>query len=275
MTQRIATGLTIMLLTGCSLTGGLARQLSDSMLNHPDPATVAAASPAFLLMIDALIASDDRNVELLRTGARLYGAFAGTLETEPERRRVLAQRSWDYAKRALCEPEAQLCGQLDQPFDSFSAFVARASDANSLYGLGVSWAGRIQADPGNWRLVADLPKVEALMLRSLELDPALDAGGPHAYLGVLNSLRPPALGGRPEVGRAHFEQALALSGGHNLMFKVLFARHYARLVFDQALHDQLIAEVMQADPEADQLTLINRLAQQEAAKLAADSATYF
>ena len=67
-------------------------------------------------------------------------------------------------------------------------------------------------------------------------DPA-DAGTVNTYLGILNTLRPPALGGNPEKGRLYFEKALELTGGRDLSVLVEYARGYARLVYDRELHD--------------------------------------
>src|SRR5690606_35804388 len=106
-------------------------------------------------------------------------------------------------------------------------------------------------------------------------DPALDHGTPLVYLGVLHSLRPAAVGGDPERGRAYFEQAAALSGGRNLMARTMQAEFYARLVFDQELHDRLLREVLAADPRAPGLTLGNTLAQERARGLLASGAQYF
>src|SRR5690606_37566919 len=95
------------------------------------------------------------------------------------------------------------------------------------------------------------------------------------YLGVLHSLRPAAVGGTPEQGRAAFERAIELSGGRNLMAKTLYAERYARLLFDRALHDRLVAEVLAADPQAEGYTLANTLAQQRARKLEESADEFF
>jgi hypothetical protein len=59
------------------------------------------------------------------------------------------------------------------------------------------------------------------------------------------------------------------------MAKVLLAQNYARLVFDWELHDRLCREVIDADPVAPGLTLINTVAQEEAKKLLDSSEDYF
>ena len=59
------------------------------------------------------------------------------------------------------------------------------------------------------------------------------------------------------------------------MAKVLFAEKYARLVFDRQLHDALLTEVMIADPYGEALTLINLVAQDQAAALLKSADEYF
>ena len=44
--------------------------------------------------------------------------------------------------------------------------------------------------------------------------------------------------------RQCFERAIEISEGKTLMAKVIYARQYARLVFDQELHDRLLQEVL-------------------------------
>jgi hypothetical protein len=56
---------------------------------------------------------------------------------------------------------------------------------------------------------------------------------------------------------------------------VLFARHYARLVFDRELHDRLLGEVLDAEPRVPGLTLSNVLAREQARELLAGAEDYF
>jgi hypothetical protein len=98
---------------------------------------------------------------------------------------------------------------------------------------------------------------------------------PLVYLGALNSLIPPSLGGKPEVAKEYFEQAIEVSEGKNLIAKVMYAEKYARLMFEQELHDQLLNEVLVAPSKAHGLTLQNEFAKKEAQRLLSDSADYF
>ena len=113
------------------------------------------------------------------------------------------------------------------------------------------------------------------MQRTLELDETFEQGAVHTWLGILKSLRPPALGGEPEIAQAHFERALELSEGRDLSVKVEYARRFARLMYEQDLHDRLLREVLAAPTEQDGYTLFNVLAQQDAQALLASSEEYF
>jgi len=123
--------------------------------------------------------------------------------------------------------------------------------------------------------VADMPRVEVLMQRVVELDETYQNGAAHLYLGGLATVLPPALGGRSEVGKTHFERAIALSEGHNLLAKVLYAKNYARGVFDRELHDRLLNEVLAADPSYKGWTLSNVMARREAEALLQSADEYF
>ena len=254
-----------------------ANNLTDAILDQDDPATVRDGVPAYLLLIDGMIGGDPQNSEALLAGAKLYGAYAGGFVDEPERTQRLANRAFDYAKRALCLREKELCAALEGPFDAFAAALEKSDrgDVATIYGFGAAWAGKIQVNSGDWNAIADLPKLEALLLLVASLDPHYDNGGAYLYLGVVNSIRPASLGGKPEVGKGYFDKALEFSGGKNQVVRVLYAQFYARLVFDQALHDRLLNEVLAADPVAPRLTLINLLAQRKAKALLASGKDYF
>jgi hypothetical protein len=261
-------------LAGCvSLaTDRLANNLSQAMLNQTDPEIVRSGAPAYLLLLDSMIAQNPHDQALLYAGARLYSAYAGGLVTDPQRQQRLTDKALEYARRGLCPETPEFCSTLGEPFETFAMALAEVDEdeIEGIYLYATSWAGWIQAHSESWSAVADLPKAEAMLQWVTTRDPSHDNGRAQLYLGVIGSQVPPALGGKPEVGRQHFEAAITFSHGRDLMAKVEYARHYARLVFDQPLHDRLLNEVLKADPVASGLTLSNIMAQQQAAKLLRD-----
>ena len=162
-------------------------------------------------------------------------------------------------------------------FDALAQLLPQfgRDDLPLLYGYASAWAGWIQVRSGDWKAIAELPKVKLAIERVAALDPGYDKGGAQLYLGVLESLLPAVAGGQPEKARKHFEQALMLSNNHNLMAKVLYAERYARAQFDRELHDRLLREVLAANPRVSGFTLSNVMAQERARQLLASGEQYF
>jgi hypothetical protein len=258
-------------------TTSMAENISAAVLDQEDTSIVRDGGPAYLIAIDGLIQGDPESTTLLLAGSRLYAAYASAFVTDPKRLDYLTSRARNYGERAICVQRVSLCEPGQLPFDAFVAAVAdtvRAYDA-AIYGLASAWATWVQAHSSDWNAIADIPRVQALMERVVALDSGYESGTAHLYLGVLYTLRPESMGGRPELGREHFEAAIDLSDGRNLSAKVLFARQYARLVFDRPLHDRLLNDVVASDPSAKGFTLGNVLAQEQASALLAEADEYF
>ncbi len=278
----VSAGVLLVLFTvsGCgslisSAASDIVSGMSRAMRNNDDLKTVEQGTPACLLMIDGFLESSPDNESLLISGANLYSSYTMFVD-DSDRRRRLARKGLQYGLRAVCVKNRAACGLRDRPFDEFAETISNISisDAPAYYALGASWAAWIAEEQGNWDAVAEISRVEAVMEKIVELDDLSMHGGAHMYLGVINSLLPAALGGRPEEGRGHFEKAAALSKD-NLMVKVLFAKHYARTMFDRELHDRLLKAVIEADPNTPGLVTNNLMAQQKARELLSSADDYF
>jgi hypothetical protein len=260
-----------------SVTNGMASSLTSAMLNHNDIDTVKTALPAYLLMIDGFVRDDPENIDLLLTRAKLYGAYVGAFVKEKPRIKRLSQTAFDSATQAACLHRDDSCTLRNQPFDEFKQVLAKLTkdDVAVFYVLGTSWASWLQANSNDWNAIAELPRITAIMQRLIELDEEYQYGGAHLYLGIIETLIPPALGGKPDIAQAHFKRAIELSQGKNLYVKVVYAQRYARLLFDRELHDQLLNEVLKADPVTEDFTLMNLMAQTQAKQLLDSADDYF
>jgi tetratricopeptide (TPR) repeat protein len=256
---------------------GLADNLTVAMMNQDDPDIVRDGAPAYLLMLDSFVEGSPDNAAVLAAAAELYSAYGVVFVDEPLRAQRLTARAQSYGQRAICAAAEELCGSWELPYESFveALKTVRPKQAGMLFTYGLSWIAYIQAHGDDYTALAQLPQTEAILERVQQLDPAYRAATVEHYLGVLNTIRPPALGGNFEAGLAHFERALDLSGGHDLSVKVDFARYYARTLYERELHDRLLQEVMAADPVQRGYTLFNTLAQESAAELLASADDYF
>jgi len=267
-------------LSGCAsvvsnMTNQMAEDLSAAILNSNDINTVRQGIPAYLLLIDSFLLKDPENQSLLLAAAQLNGAF--TYFVDEDQGQLLAEKALAYAGRAACVSREGLCNPGKLAFSEYEAAITTltADDVAVFYSLGVAWTTWIQLNSGDWNAIAQLAKVRLLMEKIIDLDETFDNGGPHLYMGGLETVLPAAMGGRPDIGRDHFERSLAISKGQFLMAKVVYAEQYARLIFDQALHDRLLNEVLEANPVAGEMTLINTLAQEKARWLLEDGKEYF
>ena len=147
--------------------------------------------------------------------------------------------------------------------------------ADVVFSHGLASLAYIRTHSSDYTAIAMLPYSQALLERYLEINDGSDDAAIHTYLGILNTLLPPSLGGEPEKGRAHFERAIELSNGRNLGAKVEFAEGYARLLYERELHDSLLIGVIEADPNEPGNTLLNVLAQRRAEELLESADDYF
>lgn len=278
----VLVGIFIVGLQGCSsfisgATKNLANQLQATISNHDDPELVKQAVPAYMLMLDSFLRSDSENVDLLIAASGLYTAYSSVFVEEPDRQKRLADRGFDYAQQAVCVYDEDFCGLKQQPYDDYQRLLAELEDDDVpvMFSYGSAWGNWLKANSSDFNAIADLPKVTRLMEKLVQLEPGYQQGGGHLYLGIIHTLTPPAVGGKPDVAKQHFEQALTYSAGKNLMVKVTFAQQYARMMFDQDLHDRLLNEVIAADPVVPDLTLTNRLAVEQAKRLLRSGVDYF
>jgi hypothetical protein len=269
-------------LSGCaSLVSGLAsdfaEDLSAAVRNQDDPQTAKAAIPSYMVLVDSRIERNPDDPKLLAAAANLYASYGAVFAEEPARAARLTARARRYGLRAMCLRYDDACDWRSDNYEEFAESLEGVGtrDAEFLYTYGVATLAYLRAHSDDWDTLAELPQVEALFERYLEI--AGDEASPstHTYMGILLTLRPPALGGKPEEARSHFEKAIAMSDGRDLSAKVEYARGYAKLLYERELHDRLLEEVLEADPYADGLTLSNVLAQQDARVLLAEADAYF
>ena len=266
--------------SGCivsAVSGVAAATLSAVLLNQDAPAIVGAGLPAYLLIVDGLIIDNPENSGLLAAGAQLFALYGSRFANDENHGAILTAKARRYGERAICIDYPPSCDWSNLEYDLFVTEIGNIDEerVELLYAYAVSWLSHLDATSSDWSAVGELPWVHAAMGRLLELDETYDIGGVHVYLGILNSLRPPAFGGRPDIAREHFERAIEMSNGKDLSAKVEFARRYCRMMFDQELHDRLLREVILAPAEVPGRTLLNVLAKRDAEALLASSADYF
>ncbi|MBT8421848.1 MAG: hypothetical protein HKN56_01250 [Gammaproteobacteria bacterium] len=271
-----------LLVSGCGavisrVSADLADNLSTAILNQNDPELVREALPSYLLLLDSLNGPDSENAATLSAAAQLYAAYGAALVSDYDRAKILTTQARDYGVRALCASEEDTCGIDTLPYSDYETVIAGLGSDNrdALYSYSLSTLAWIRAHSDDFKALAALPKVELALKRVMALQPGKLAPSTSMYLGILNTLRPASLGGRPEEGRDWFLRGIELSDGKDLGIKVEYARSYARLIYDRDLHDRLLNEVLAADVQQPGLTLFNQLARIQAQELLDSADNYF
>ena len=254
----------------------LMREVASAVNRQADIVLVRQGVPAYLMLIDGLIQKYPENPDLLLAGAQAYGSYASLLE-EKERAGALYARSKLYALRTLdLKPEFK--GFQSATLDEFQGNLTRTekNDVPLLFGTGAAWGAWIANADDSVEAMAELPWVEALMERVLQLDPGYYYGGAHLFKAILLSARPEQFGGNLKKAQEHFQEARRIGQGKFLMTDVYYAQYYARQRLDRNLFEQTLKKVLETPPDQESdLTLLNTLARQKAEKLLEQTDEFF
>ena len=208
----------------------------DVFARDDDPELVRDAVPFALKAMESLLASSPDHKGLLTALCKGFTQYAVAFVRQDaeeagdpvvrragmERTRRLLLRAREYGMRGLSVGrEGFPAGLSTDP----SAAAARidAEDVPLLYWTGAAWGLAVSASPDDPSLLADLPRIEALMRRALALDERYDAGAIHEFFVAFEGGRPEAMGGSVERARHHMERAMALSAGKKVSPLVTFA----------------------------------------------------
>lgn len=248
----------------------LFQELALSVNRQSDLVLVRQGIPSYLLLIDGMVQANPSNQDLLLAGAQAYASYASLLgENDSSRAAQLIQRAKIQALKAL-ELTPLFKESVDKSIDLFQDKIAKTEKTQVplLFSVGSIWGTWIAQGPEPVEAMADLPKVEALMDRVLQLDPGYYYGGPHLFKAIILSARPVQYGGDLQKAEFHFKKAIDFSQGHFLMTKVYYAQYYAKQRLDRDLFIKILNQVLATpvDIEPD-LTLINTLAQEKAKTL--------
>lgn len=256
----------------------LFRDVALSASRQSDVVLVRQGIPSYLMLIDGMLQSYPENRDLLLAGAQAYASYASVLEEdEGHRAAYISERAKQYALKAL-ELTPPFQGVLGKPLEVFQERLEQTEKKHvpTLFWVGNIWAGWIAADSEGPAAMADLPWVEALMDRALQLDSGFYYGGSHLFKAILLSARPEQFGGNLKKAQEHFKKAMDYGQGKFLMTDVYYAEYYARQSLNRDLFVSTLKRVLETSPqiEAD-LTLSNTLAQRKAKKLLARVDEFF
>ena len=274
-------GITLMILaaaTGCSTQQIAARMAFplvqgqyQSLNEEADTVLAEQAIPANLKMLEGMLKSDESNTSVLHNLAEGFCGFAfGFVEDQdPKRAANLYLRGKNYALKSL--PAPLNSGELaTSGLEDYKTALQGIDSAHlpGLFWLAQCWAGWLMLSLDNPSAFVDIPRIEILLLRTVELDESYHYAGPHLLLGSFYGSRTKVLGGNPEKSLSHFERNLKLTGNKYLLSQILFAKTYAVQAQDRKLFERLLNEVLRTPSEVlPEQRLANETAKIKAKKL--------
>lgn len=233
-----------------------------------------------LKLLEGLLETTPQNPELLLVTSSSFAQYAfGFIEwqidktnfennfIEKERQTTRAvnfyNRAKQYALKLILKSHKNFAKVLEQDLNQFSSELQHFdhSDTPALFWMAYSWGSIINLEQNKPEHISDLPKVELMMRRVLQLNENFYFDGPHLFLGAYYGSRPKMLGGDPERSREHFSKAIQHSDGKYLMAKFLLAKYYALPTQNRQLFENTLKEILSApsDPFPRQ-ALANQIA---------------
>jgi len=235
------------------------------------------AMPASLVQLDGFIEISPDNPDLLLRAAEANAGYAFAFVKDKNRKRMFFQKARDYSLRALKQNDTfreASDKSLDEFIGSLKSF--EKEDVPALFfasSTWIQWIGLSLSDP---EALMDLPKVEAMMERVLELDDTFMYGSIHAGFGAYYAARSVTLGGKPVKAKYHFDKEFEISESKYLVFYLLYARYYAVQIQDRTLFVETLNKVISAPPNLlPEKNLANEIARRKAKELLAEADEYF
>jgi predicted anti-sigma-YlaC factor YlaD len=280
-------GLALGLGAGCSVRKLAVNKLGDALAgggttfaSDDDPELVKAAVPFSLKLMESLLAESPKHKGLLFATASGFTQFAyafvqqeaDEIESENlaqatamrERARRLYLRARNYGLRGLDASHAGFSAKLHlNPRDAVR--VARQADVSLLYWTAASWAAAISLSKDDPALIGEIPQMEALMDRALELHEGFDAGAIHTFLITYEMARQGLSGDPAARSRRHFERAMELAHGTQAGPLVSFAEAVCVQKQDLKQFDDLLKRALVINPDAHpECRLVNLVMQRRA-----------
>jgi len=283
---------------GCSLRRYALNQAADALAksgaafaSDDDPDLIKAAVPFSLKLMESLLAENPRHPGLLASAARGFTQYAYAFvqedadETEPRdlaaaealraRARRLYQRAQGYGLRGL-EVKHPGFGKALLADPKATVRTATKADVPLLYWTAAAWASTISLSKDNPEIVGQIPAMESLIDRALELNESYDSGAIHNFLISYEMSRSGVPGDPAARARRHFERALALSKGADASPLVALAEAVTIQKQDVKEFESLLQRALAINPEAEvNNRLVNSVMQRRARWLLARKSELF
>lgn len=264
--------------SGCSMksialrsTVDLIAKGTESFYEENDLALAEEAMASQLKLLEILLKNDPQNSDLLLLTAQGFGAYAFLFleEKDSERAKNFYERGRNYGLRSLQKKSGtDFLSTSDLAQFQSGLLKLERKQVPVLFWTAYCWGGLANLSRDNPQSLADLPKVERMMLRVNDLIPGYFYSGADIFLGSYYGSRPKMFGGNLEKSKFYFDRALKVSERKFLISLVFYAQNYAAPSQDKEFFKILLNEVSNFPLESfPEQRLSNEIAKKRAQKL--------
>jgi len=285
--------------TGCSLNSLAVNALADALSDgngtayssDDDPEFVAEALPFGLKTMETVLESTPEHYNLLvatASGFVKYGyAFVlypaeeleyedfKTWQAEKKRAKNFFLRARSYGLRALSVQYPSFSLRLKENPGKALEKVNK-NNVPALYWTAAAWASALSMDKSDMTLIGDLPLIEAMMQRALELDESWDNGTLHEFFIVFSASKAEASASAYKESFFHFERAMELSKGSAIAPLISLAESVMIPQQNRSEYSRLLQQAVDFDVDSfPERRLENIVAQRRASRLLINIDQYF
>jgi predicted anti-sigma-YlaC factor YlaD len=291
--RRVLIGALLVVCSGCSIRGYALRATADALSSssggygeEEDPRLAEQAAPFGLKTMESILRQvpDHQGLHLALAGGFAQYAYAFVQQDADrleDKNLKGAQAGWLRARRLYLRARDYALGGLELRHKGLRAALrggdatrrnaalqqATKEDVPFLYWGGAAWGLAVSTARDNADLIGDLPAVEAMMERALQLDEAWDEGALHEFFVTYDASR--TSGGGPASVKKHLDRAMALSGGRRVGPLVSYAEGVlvstqSKAEFRKVLEGVVATDIYKDDPAWRKNRLANILNQERA-----------
>lgn len=251
----------------------------DAAMASNDLRTFQDGAAANLFLLEGLIRTDPDNESLRLNAAMLYFSYAFSTweDTDPAYASQLYLEGLDHAKAILARNK-KLAKDWSVPFQDFQGSLThlRKKDVPAATWAAANWAQFISLHLDSTAVLLDIPKVTALLERTVALDGSYFEGLPWVMIGSLHAFRPPMFGGSPEKSQDAFGKAFHAADDSFLLPRYFYARFYLYRVQDADEFRHVLQAVIDApEKPGDPYRLLNLIARQKSRSLLGEADDLF
>ncbi|OQX61594.1 MAG: hypothetical protein B5M56_08615 [Desulfococcus sp. 4484_241] len=259
-----ASGCTHMMRTGITIAHPALENMETSLFREGNLELAREGLPGTIMLLNGMLETSPDDMLLLTMAVKAYVGLGMMIEDEsPNRATALYARGTEFGIRALkhnrCFRKALENGER---ISEAVRCIKSEKYLPALVWTLASMGANVLLNVDDPMIAIDLGNVRAMASQAVSIDSDYFYGFANLFVGVANSMLPPAFGGDREKAKKAFDAISKMNDGKFLLSKVYYARFY---VTDSNEARQIWQSVADApDRLIPEIELINQIAKAKA-----------